>query len=109
MGRLVSDVTAVPQAPTWPVALGVRAMPNPFNPRVRVEFELAVASVVDVRILDPRGRELRRMARGRLPAGPHHVDWDGLDRGGEPVASGVVFLEVTAGAMRGVAKAVLVR
>ena len=70
-------------------------VPNPFNPRTMLRFELARAGDVQVRILDARGRVVEVMRPGVLGAGLHELPWDGTDLRGTPVASGVYQVQLT--------------
>lgn len=63
--------------------------PNPFNPQTTVGFVLAEAGPVRVGVHDARGRLVRVLIEEHLPAGNHHVLWDGRDGDGRDVASGV--------------------
>jgi hypothetical protein len=67
------------------------AAPNPFNARTNVEFELAQEGLVSLRIYDVRGRLVRSLQEGVLPAGRHGFDWDGRDGAGQSAGSGVYF------------------
>jgi len=87
----------------------VSAAPNPFNPRVRIEFALTRASDVRVTVNDLAGRLLRELQAGELAAGVHACIWDGADREGRPLASGVYVYRVVAGAEARSGKLVLVR
>lgn len=63
--------------------------PNPFNPSTVLRFELATSSRVTLRILDHRGRVVDRIDAGLREAGRHELRWDGTDRHGASVGSGV--------------------
>jgi hypothetical protein len=63
--------------------------PNPFNPVTRIDFRLDRAGPVQLAVYDLAGRLVTTLHRGALPAGPHHVTWDGRSAAGEPVASGL--------------------
>jgi hypothetical protein len=65
--------------------------PNPFNPRTTIRFDLAQDSLINLDIFDIRGRCVRRLHRGRLPAGAHEIVWDGYHDNGEQAASGIYF------------------
>jgi hypothetical protein len=62
--------------------------PNPFNPKTRIDFELERSGHVDVSVFDLAGRRVATLQRGELPAGAHHVTWDGLSDSGTPAAAG---------------------
>ncbi len=84
--------------------------PNPFNPSVRIAFELARDGRVAVSVLDPAGRTVRVLIAGAaLPAGRHAVEWDGRDASGRAVGSGVYLVRLDGPSGGGVEKAVLIR
>lgn len=71
-------------------------VPNPFNPETVIPFEVPAPVRVSVRVFDVRGRLVRTLHDGRVPAGAGSVRWDGRDGRGQPVASGVYFVRMTA-------------
>jgi len=92
-----------------PGALRVRAHPNPFHTGTSARFELARGGAFTLTVHDVRGRLVRSLGTGRLPAGAHVFHWDGRDAGGTGVAAGVYFLRLRAAGRTAVAKAVLRR
>ncbi len=50
--------------------------PNPFNPATNINFELAQASYVSLRVFDVQGRLVDTLVSKTLPAGPHSVTFD---------------------------------
>jgi hypothetical protein len=76
---------------------GSAARPNPFSARTTISFALRDGGDAQVLIYDVSGRLVRALLRGRYPAGPHSVDWDGRDEAGVRVASGLYFARVRAG------------
>lgn len=94
----VTNVNGVP--PTLdgvPSARFLAASPNPFNPRVRLQWEVQRSSADEVRILDVRGRVVRRADVPRRVAGRREYLWDGLDENGQPCPSGTYIYEVRVG------------
>lgn len=85
------------------------AAPNPFNPRTTLSFELPAAGPARLAVFDPAGRLVRVLVDGHLPAGPHSVVWDGCDRSGREVGSGVYLARVEYGQESGIAKLQMVR
>jgi hypothetical protein len=69
--------------------------PNPANPRTRLTFTLPVAGPARLRVHDARGRRVITLLAGDREAGRHHVDWDGRDRWGRPVASGTYLVRLS--------------
>lgn len=71
--------------------------PNPFNPSTKIAFELPKASHVTLTIYDVLGREVAQIADQNYPAGYNEITWNGINRNGQQVASGVYLYRVTAG------------
>ena len=79
--------------------------PNPSNPEAWIPFALGMESDLSVRIYDSRGRLVRTLDMGRLPAGVYKTKnraarWDGKNDLGELAASGLYFVEIAAGSRR---------
>jgi len=87
----------------------VAATPNPFNPQTAVAFELAAPVACRLDVHDLQGRLVRTLVAGELPAGRHEARWDGRDRAGRPVASGVYVARLAAGEERDLLKLTLAR
>lgn len=83
--------------------------PNPFNPSTTVHFELAHAAKTLVRVYDLSGRLVRTLVDGPCAAGPQEVLWDGRDGGGQPAASGVYLVRLSADGVEQSTKASLVK
>lgn len=87
-----------PSKPEVPAEFAVtQNYPNPFNPTTTIEVKLPMQSDLRVRILDILGREVQMFAYNRVPSGTHRIVWDGTNRHGTRVASGVYFYQVRAG------------
>jgi flagellar hook assembly protein FlgD len=77
-------------------------VPNPFNPETWIPFKLAKAADVKIEIYDVSGRLVRRLDLGYRSAGSYwnrsrSAYWDGLNKSGEYVSSGIYFYVMTAG------------
>lgn len=73
-------------------------MPNPFNPSTAIRFEVAPADAsrpIRLGVYDLRGRLIRTLHDGPIAAGLHARTWDGRDRQGSQVASGVYFYKLS--------------
>lgn len=70
--------------------------PNPFNPATTIRFSLARSGEVSLEIYNILGQPVAEPVDGTLPAGEHDVIWDGRDRDGEPVASGIYIYRLRA-------------
>ena len=62
---------------------------NPFNPETEIHFQLPAASQVLVRIFNTLGQEIRTLANAQYEPGFHSIRWDGKDRNGNLVGSGI--------------------
>lgn len=65
--------------------------PNPFNPRTTIYFELPDAGPATLGIYDLAGRLVLQQTWTDLPAGRSEYQWNGQDRNGRQVTSGVYF------------------
>lgn len=65
--------------------------PNPFNPSTVISFTMGRKGPVDISIFNALGQQVKTLVSGEVDAGTHRVVWDGIDRNGAPVASGVYF------------------
>lgn len=105
---IVEVLTAVAETPRHPdLALG--AYPNPFNPHTTIRFHLPESQPARLRIFDVTGREVwsRELAAGA--PGWREVRWDGRNREGNSVASGVYFAHLRQGGRYAVFKLIIVR
>jgi flagellar hook assembly protein FlgD len=71
--------------------LRIDVLPNPSDGRTTVRFSLPRRAEATLTIHDAAGRLVREPARGVRGDGWHAVTWDGRDRRGHDVASGVYF------------------
>jgi hypothetical protein len=84
-------------------------VPNPFNPRTVIRYQLAKEGPVSLVIYDVTGRLVRRLVSDRQPAGVHEIAWTGEDDRGKDTASGVYFYRLEAGEKTFSRKMVLLR
>jgi len=89
-------------------ALGM-CRPNPFNPRVLIEYSVGEGARVRLGVYDALGRLVRVLVDGYQEIGRHRVVWDGRDGDGRKVAGGVYLVRMEAGSFRAVRKVVLVK
>ena len=83
--------------------------PNPFNPSTTISFSLRAKGTVSLSVYDVAGRLVHVLIDGVAEAGPHKVNWDGRDKDGLTVASGVYFYRLQAGEFTETRKMVLLR
>jgi hypothetical protein len=71
--------------------------PNPFNPTTAITYYLPERNRVLLEIFDVSGRLISRLVDTVQDRGLYAINWDGLDREGEKVSSGIYFYRLTAG------------
>ncbi|NNE43894.1 MAG: T9SS type A sorting domain-containing protein, partial [Gemmatimonadetes bacterium] len=88
--------TAPPLGPDGPPVQLSAGFPNPFRAADGTRFALALPSAqrVEAAVYDVHGRRVASLQRGRLPAGPHQIHWDGRTTHGTAAAAGVYFLKL---------------
>ena len=97
----VGTPSAAPSLPRPEETALLTNYPNPFNPETWIPYQLAEASEVSIHIYDVKGLLVRTLALGHQPAGYYighgrTAYWDGRNRVGELVASGVYFYTLNA-------------
>ncbi len=93
-----------------PLAFGLRpAYPNPFAGGTRMVLALPERERVTVRIYSAAGRLVRTLVNAPMDAGRHALSWNGTDRAGGRVASGVYFVKCQAGAMSATRKVMFLK
>lgn len=94
----LADLTSV-ATPDVVAAVAWLALPypNPANPRATVTLNMPRDADVVVDVLDLQGRRVRRLIGGPLPAGRHHLTWDGTDAAGRAVPSGTYLVWLRSG------------
>lgn len=106
-GALVLAETGLGQ-PTLS-ALTLRAGPNPFNPRVTVDYDLPLPGRALLQVFDLKGHLVRTLLNGDLAGGRGSVVWKGDDDAGHSLASGVYQLRLAAGGALAEKRVTLIR
>ena len=70
--------------------------PNPFNPITNIVFSLSKHSLVDLKIVDIEGRQIRHLISNGFAAGRHGVSWNATNDLGAVVSSGIYFMVLRA-------------
>ena len=83
--------------------------PNPFNPETTIEYQVPHTAPVQVTVFNILGQQINTLVDEVRESGRHQVTWDGRDHAGRPVASGVYFCQMTAGAYRQTRKMTLLK
>ena len=83
--------------------------PNPFEKQTTLEYTLGRERAVTMQVYNVLGQRVETLVDARTSAGLHTVMWDGTNRYGERVGSGVYFVRMEAGPTTETQKVVLVR
>ena len=70
--------------------------PNPFNSATTIEYALRSASGVLLEVYDLGGQRVRKLVDHYHDGGRYQVSWDGLDKAGNPLSSGVYLMRLQA-------------
>jgi hypothetical protein len=101
-------VSSAPARPL-PTLILHPCVPNPFNPRTTVSFELREAVQLSICLYDAIGRRVTRLAEGSFAAGHHALVWDGRDEGGRPAGAGTYILQLSGPGVRQTRKLMLLK
>ena len=82
-----------PTSPNVPPGV-LRTWPNPSTRGSKISFVLPEATDAELTVYDATGRIVKRIARGRLSAGPHDYTWDGYTQDGQLARAGVYFVQL---------------
>ncbi len=83
--------------------------PNPFNPVTNIGYGLPQAGQVVLTIYDLLGREIRTLVNDYQAAGHHQVQWNGTNKNGNSVSSGVYIYAIRSDNYHSVKKMLLVK
>ncbi|MDP6699403.1 MAG: lamin tail domain-containing protein, partial [Candidatus Latescibacteria bacterium] len=87
----------------------VVAAPNPFKTTTRFYFYLARAGHVRLALYNMQGQRVRILANAEFNVGAHQLSWDGRDRQGQPVATGLYLAWLVTSHTQSHAKLLLLR
>lgn len=88
--------TAAPNraAANFPATFVLQNYPNPFNVATRLKFSLPQSAEIQLAVFDMLGREINEITAGIQPAGHYEMIWNGRNRAGEELASGVYLVRL---------------
>ena len=86
-----------------------QAKPNPFRDNSRITYSIPQASAVKIKIYNNLGQEICTLKNENQLAGVYNIEWDGKDKAGRKLASGIYFLSCQAGQDKAIRKLVMTR
>ena len=69
--------------------------PNPFNSSTIIKYELPEPANVEIKIFNALGNEIAVLVNGNKDEGVYKCVWDGKDRFGKEISSGIYFYKIT--------------
>jgi hypothetical protein len=79
-----------------PLETGLNSIyPNPFNSTSVIHYSLANRADIQFDIYDVLGRLVKRYSHEDMLPGYHQLTWDGSNKSGDPVASGIYFTRLS--------------
>jgi hypothetical protein len=108
--RVTSEYSAVPETDHGGALLRLRALAPTGSGRVDIGVELTDAGDLSLAVYDIRGRLVQDLVEGiRYGAGNHRIMWDGQDRHGRQMSSGVYLVRGRTSGVEAHTRVVLVR
>ena len=90
----VSEIVTVEIPPATGVTLYPN-YPNPFNPSTQIQFEVSVATHVELKLYTVTGEELQTITQQWYPAGRHSITFDAAE-----LTSGTYLVTLLAGSVK---------
>lgn len=87
-----------------PTSFKLRTCPNPARDRVRIDYGLQEAGIVELSVLDIYGTEVSVLVNERKSEGNHHAEWN---TGGWP--AGIYICRIKAGGQAATGKIIVVK
>ena len=71
--------------------------PNPFNPVTTLRYDLPENSMVNIKVYDMLGREVRTLVNKVQDAGFKSIIWDATNDYGKSISAGIYLYQIQAG------------
>jgi hypothetical protein len=104
-----AGTTDIDDATPSPTILALSNAPNPFNPSTVIRYVLPTAGEVQLTLYNVLGQEVRILIGDYRAAGMHEVVWDGRDRDGRSVSSGVYIARLVTRDAQAVSRLLMAR
>ncbi len=83
--------------------------PNPFNPTTIINYDVASAGHVELKVYNQLGQEIGTLVNSMKQIGSHQVVWEGKDNQGNVVSSGVYFYQLKSSSFMQTRKMLFIR
>lgn len=68
--------------------------PNPFNPTTTIEFSIQNNSQIELSVFNIKGQKVKTLINNDLIKGSHSISWNGDDKSGKSVSSGIYYYKL---------------
>ena len=101
------EVTGVEDHPALAAVYALNQnYPNPFNPNTNIQYSIAKAGLVNLRVFDILGRQVAELVNGHQSAGNYSIDFQA---GNKKLSSGVYLYQLRSGDFVSVKKMLLLK
>ncbi|KAA3637035.1 MAG: T9SS C-terminal target domain-containing protein [Calditrichaeota bacterium] len=69
--------------------------PNPFNPETAIEYSIPARANVSIEVFNVLGQKVKTLVDKNHAAGVYRIVWDGMNKSGKKVSSGVYLYKLT--------------
>jgi hypothetical protein len=83
--------------------------PNPFNPETKIQFNLPKSSFVTLEVYNSIGQQIRTLVSEQLIAGQYTVNWNGRNKFGEMMNSGIFYYRLKTEGLTDIKQMVLIK
>ena len=84
--------------------------PNPFNPETTISFSTTESTKnTEITIYNTKGQKINTLVSEIFPEGEHNVVWNGTDKAGNKVTSGIYYYKMTNGEFSEMKKMILMK
>jgi len=83
--------------------------PNPFNPSTTISFTLSEPGYTKLSVYNSAGQKIRELISSDISAGKHSFFWDGKDKSGKAVSSGIYFSVLESGGKKAAGKMMMMK
>ncbi len=96
--------------PIIPLVTSLRnTYPNPFNPTLRIAYDIATPSDVRIEIYNIKGQLVKTLINEQKQPGAFSALWQGQDENGRNVSTGTYYVRMTAGNYQNTRKVVMIK
>ena len=83
--------------------------PNPFNSQAQISFQVPKYSYISLKVFDLQGKEIVTLTENMYESGNYRINWNGKDKYGNPVPSGIYIYELNTKELFDTKKLIIIR